>query len=109
VRNTLDNRAKPLLFRRLPTGCWIIVNRKTNQDGYFRKRWGNEIEMFHRFIWRAKKGEISEGYEINHMCKNRGCCEITHLELLSTKEHKVITNTERWVNPSGIVRKPKRG
>ena len=97
-----------LLFRQLPTGCWIVVNKKTNKDGYFRKRWVNGFEMFHRFIWRAHHGDIPVGHEINHKCHNRGCCNIEHLECLSRNEHLVMTNKERWLNPSGKTLKPKK-
>ena len=94
-----------LLFRTLPTGCYIIVNKKVNHDGYFRKRWGNSkeglIEMFHRFIWKINKGDIPDGYEINHLCNNRGCCNIDHLECIPKSEHLVKTNRYRYMAPSG--------
>lgn len=95
-----------LLFRELPTGCYIVVNKKVNKDGYFRKRWGdNSFEMFHRFIWRAHHGDIPDGHEINHKCNNRGCCNIQHLECLSRTDHLVMTNKQRWMAPSGKLMK----
>ena len=96
---------EPLIFRTLPTGCFIIVNKKVNHDGYYRKLWvvnkKRIIEMFHRFIWRINKGKIPKGYEINHLCNNRGCCNIKHLECLPKKQHIVVTNQNRYKAPSG--------
>lgn len=100
-----------LIFRRLPTDCWVITNKKLNRDGYYRKVWGNsrksnkEVEMFHRFIWRAHHGDIPAGYEINHKCNNRACCNIEHLECLSREEHLILTNKYRWMAPSGKLLK----
>lgn len=71
---------------------------KLNQDGYFRKRWGHTAEMFHRFIWRARKGEIPEGYEINHLCKNRACQNVEHMECIHGREHAIKTNQERYAD-----------
>jgi len=96
---------KALLFRTLPTGCHVIVNMKVNQDGYFRYCIDNVRIMFHRLIWKLKKGEIPEGYEINHKCNNRGCCNIEHLECISRAEHLDKTNRMRYVAPSGKLMK----
>lgn len=54
--------------------------------------------MFHRFIWRAHNNvdKIPKGYEINHKCSNRACCNPEHLELLSRKEHLDMTNRNRY-------------
>jgi hypothetical protein len=87
---------KPIVFVTTEEGCFIPLSHKLNHDGYFRKRWGNTLEMFHRFIWRAKKGEIPEGYEINHLCGNRACQNIDHLECITGHEHAVKTNKERY-------------
>ena len=104
----MSHRGEALLFRTLPTGCYIIANKKVNQDGYFRKRWKDAFEMFHRFIWRIHNGDIPENYEINHKCNNRGCCNIDHLECISRTEHLVKTNQNRYVAPSGKLIKPKK-
>jgi HNH endonuclease len=98
-------KQRPLLFRTLPTGCYIIANMKVNADGYFRYRFKDGLIMFHRLIWKLKKGEIPEGYEINHKCNNRGCCNIEHLECISRAEHLDKTNRMRYVAPSGKLMK----
>jgi hypothetical protein len=62
------SKDKPLVFITTEDGCFIPLSHRLNPDGYFRKRFGKELEMFHRLIWRANKGEIPIGYEINHLC-----------------------------------------
>ena len=71
---------------------------RVNQDGYFRKRWPDAAEMFHRFIWRARKGPIPDGYEINHLCGNRACQNGEHLECIDGTEHAIKTNSERYAH-----------
>lgn len=88
---------KPLVFITLPTGCYVPTSHKLNIDGYFRKRWGDETEMFHRFIWRAHGNEIPEGHEIDHLCNNRSCCNVKHLQCIPRIQHLVETNSQRYL------------
>ncbi len=84
-------------FLAFENGCVIPINKKLNADGYYRRRWGdNSIEMFHRFIWRARKGPIPDGYEINHLCGNRACQNVDHMECIPGEEHAIKTNKERY-------------
>jgi len=80
---------KPLRFETDPFGCYVVTSHKLNQDGYFRKRWPDDIEMFHRTMWRLHHGDIPEGYEVDHICGNRACCNVEHLRLLPKSDHKV--------------------
>ncbi len=103
------NTPRPLSFATLPTGCFINTSHKVNPDGYFRYNLGGRLNgrplMFHRIMWELKYGPIPDGYEINHLCNNRGCCNTDHLECINGSEHKTLTNTERWRLPSGRVSK----
>lgn len=95
------DRARPLVFVTLDTGCYVPISHKLNADGYFRKNWGNRrsndahAEMFHRAIYRMHNGEIPAGYEVDHMCRVRACCNPDHLQLLTRSDHAAKTNTER--------------
>lgn len=85
----------------MPTGCVVAVSHKRNPDGYFRYRVGScrkpgsIIFMFHRWVWEQHNGPIPEGYEINHLCLNRGCINPEHLECIDGREHAIKTNRER--------------
>ncbi|UNI71903.1 homing endonuclease [Aeromonas phage vB_ AhaP_PT2] len=52
--------------------------------------------MYHRYVWIKANGEIPDGYEIDHKCKNRACCNIEHLQMLDRTTHLVKTNVERY-------------
>jgi len=85
-------------FVEFDNGCMVPMNMALNQDGYFRRKWGDTAEMFHRFIYRAvnKLDEIPKGYEINHKCRCRACCNPEHLELLDRTTHLILTNKTRY-------------
>lgn len=99
----MKHQARPLRFIENEDGCYIPLSHALNHDGYFRKRWGTEMEMFHRFVWRATYGDIPEGYEINHLCGCRACSNIKHLECIPGKEHTVKTNEERYVDRQNMM------
>jgi len=41
----------------------------------------------HRFAWENLIGPIPEGLVIDHLCKNRGCVNVTHLEPVTYSEN----------------------
>lgn len=89
--------SRPMFFVTLETGCMVCLSHLLNADGYLRKRWpGGLFEMFHRTIFRAHKGEIPEGHEVDHMCKVRACCNPDHLQALPRTDHLVETNQSRY-------------
>ncbi len=76
--------------------CIELNHLKLNQDGYLRvntKTRGGV--MMHRLVWEHVNGPIPEGYEINHLCKNRACQNIKHLECIPGSEHATKSNLER--------------
>ena len=95
-------QSKPMVFIELDTGCFVCVTHLHNKDGYLRKAWGSRhkgqrvAEMFHRFIYRAHNGEIPEGYEVDHICENRACCNPNHLQAIPGDEHARKTNRTRY-------------
>lgn len=89
---------KPLvLVRQEATDCIVPVSHKLNKDGYFRKRLNDgSIIMYHRYIYEQHHGKIPDGYEVHHICNNRACCNINHLELIEGVEHAILSNQERY-------------
>lgn len=96
-------RGKKLILKQLENGCIIPISHKLNADGYFRytipnpngKGRGKKI-MYHRYVWEQKYGEIPEGYEIDHICRNRACCNLEHLQMLEGHEHTIKGNELRY-------------
>jgi len=88
-------------FVQMESGCIVCLSHLLNADGYLRKTWGSidggrVAEMFHRFIYRAHKGPIPEGHEVDHTCRNRACCNPDHLSALDGALHAIKTNQERY-------------
>lgn len=87
----------PLRFVTTENGCFIPLSHKLNADGYFRKGWPWGLEMFHRTIWRLHYGAIPAGYEIDHICLIRSCCNIKHLQCLPGSVHTAKGNALRYL------------
>lgn len=96
-------RGKPLILKKLDNGCIIPISHKLNKDGYFRytipnkdgKGRGVKV-MYHRYVWENEHGLIPRDYEIDHICKNRACCNIEHLQMLKGTEHTIKDNKLRY-------------
>lgn len=96
-------RKQVIMFETNENGCITPTSHKLNTDGYFRCRHpdhdgvgrGKHI-MYHRYVWIKAYGEIPKGFEIDHKCKNRACCNIEHLQMLDRTTHLVKTNRERY-------------
>lgn len=96
-------KPRAMRFVRMETGCIVCISHLLNQDGYLRKTWGSSrkpeervAEMFHRFIYRAHHGPIPEGHEVDHICRNRACCNPDHLQAIEAQAHAIKTNQERY-------------
>jgi HNH endonuclease len=75
--------------------CLVFVGHR-NHDGYGRLRYHGKLVMAHRLAWAIIRGPIPTGYEIDHICKNRACVNILHLQSITGHQHTVQSNQERW-------------
>jgi len=79
-------------------GCWLWKGCLTNGYGIFTIKHKNVLA--HRISFVHWNGEIKQGLEIDHLCRNRTCCNPAHLE---TVTH--IVNVKR--GNLGIINKNK--
>jgi hypothetical protein len=63
------------------TGCWNWTGYK-DASGYGRVLIGAE-RFAHRYVYRTLKGRISDGMDLDHLCRNRSCVNPDHLEPVS--------------------------
>ena len=68
------------------SGCWELPAWK-NQYGYGQFSIKNKIFKAHRFIYEYYHGAICPDLTIDHLCRNRKCCNPLHLEQVTKKEN----------------------
>lgn len=55
--------------------------------GYGRGSRGGRVGLLHVLAWEAEHGPVPAGRELDHLCRQRECCEHTHLELATHAEN----------------------
>lgn len=77
------------------TGCWVWQGAISNGYGWMgRKDYRGGV---HRWAYLCLVGEIPEGLHLDHLCRNRACCNPGHLEAVDGR-----TNILRGVAPSAV-------
>jgi len=75
-------------------GCWLWPKGK-HSGGYgllYRSvkkgdKYTASTTYVHRFAYENLVGPIPEGMTIDHLCRNRACCNPKHLEVVTNKEN----------------------
>ena len=86
--------------QRIESGCLVwtgaLSARATGDYGTF--TWhGRKTVLAHRVAWMLNVGEIPDGYQIDHLCKNTRCVEVSHLDAVPPH-----VNNERSTSPSAL-------
>lgn len=67
--------------------CWAWTG-VTDRKGYARFRGPDYRRVFvHRFAYEMAVGPIPDGLTIDHLCRNRSCCNPAHLEPVTMAEN----------------------
>jgi len=75
------------------TGCWEWL-RYRDKEGYGRFAFGPKNAMAHRAAYVLEIGAIPEGLDLDHLCRNRGCVNPEHLEIVTRQEN--IRRQHAW-------------
>lgn len=62
------------------TGC-------KNWGGYGLIKHNGKMRLVHRVAFEAARGEIPNGLQLDHLCRNRACCNSEHLEPVTNAEN----------------------
>jgi hypothetical protein len=66
-----------------------------DRHGYGRARVGGRLTMAHRAAWSSVHGPVPAGLTLDHLCRNRACVNVAHLEVVTLR-----VNILRGTGPS---------
>lgn len=69
-----------------PTACWTWRGAHI-PDGYGQVVVDGRRVGTHRYAYELLVGPIPDGLQIDHLCRNPGCCNPAHLEPVTRKEN----------------------
>jgi len=82
-------RKRPYV-RIMPNGCWVWI-RAITMHGYGNIGWrwpgGRTTMSSHRFFYTKIVGKVPGGLDLDHLCRNRACCNPAHIEPVTTAEN----------------------
>lgn len=74
------------------SGCWEWTSTRS-PDGYGKvvvgyRGHGRPVRRFaHRVLYELARGPVPKGLELDHLCRNRACCNPAHLEPVTRREN----------------------
>jgi hypothetical protein len=68
-------------------GCWDWNGALTHK-GYAALRYEGNTRVAHRFSYRLLVGPIPDGLQLDHLCRNRSCTNLGHLEPVDNWENQ---------------------
>lgn len=66
--------------------CWNW-NLFIKPNGYAQTSLAGKLKYVHRLSYEIFKGDIPEGLQIDHLCRNRKCVNPNHLEIVTPKQN----------------------
>ncbi len=78
--------ARVVVPANLMTDCWGWTGH-VKKSGYTMFTIGRVPDYAHRIMFRMVGGELVDGLELDHRCRNPGCVNPAHLEQVTHKEN----------------------
>lgn len=66
-------------------GCWQWDSLDTH--GYGKTSHDNKTVTAHLWVWRTLNGPVPDGLQLDHLCRNRACCNPRHLEPVTASDN----------------------
>ena len=93
----------PLLLKKfwsrikVVNNCWEWQG-GIKMDGYGSFYWNKKQYPSHRIAYQILRGNVPEGLELGHLCRNRKCCNPEHLEPVTHHQNLMRGNTIIAIN-----------
>ena len=73
----------------VPDGC-VLWTGPVNADGYasYQKQGPDKGRLAHRVMWKQAHGPLPDAIELDHLCRQRSCMEMAHLEPVTQAVNK---------------------
>ena len=86
----LDMRRMDRFWSKVHKGpdCWTWTA-ATDLDGYGVFWTGKKMRGAHRIAYKQFVGQIPDGLQIDHLCRNRNCVNPTHMEVVTPRENNL--------------------
>lgn len=81
-------------------GCHVFQG--ALDRGYGRVGIGRKAEYAHRVMFEAANGPIPDGLHIDHLCRNRSCCNPAHLEAVTQAENNRRAMAVKYPGVRGV-------
>ena len=75
------------------TGCWEWTAGRID-TGYGALGVDGKMMLAHRFAYEQFVGQIPDGLALDHLCRNRGCCNPEHLNPCTRGENVLAPGSE---------------
>lgn len=100
ARSTTENRIRSKI-EVTPSGCWQWLGAK--QPAGYGTLWnGVRPEQAHRVSYRHFRCEIPQGFDIDHLCRNRSCVNPDHLRAVPHRENMRVSDTPMGRNAAKL-------
>lgn len=69
-----------------PDGCWVWT-RALSTQGYGHMGWDGKVLRVHRAYVKQLGWDVPDDMVLDHLCRNRACCNPEHLEVVTALEN----------------------
>ena len=97
MRTTVLQRFLVSISDRSKDECWEWQAAVFPTTGYGACWYGGRVTTAHRAVYEIMREPIPKGLHIDHLCRNRRCCNPWHMETVTCR-----TNIHRGLSPTAV-------